>query len=376
MTSIYRPFGTSRPAGQVNEPFPFADPLPPQSMPLPTPDSRNSVVVSGGRVSPYQSPAGTQPMGGTRPFEGTMRPEVPTNMSAYAPPRTPSRSAGMRWNGTQWTTPSTSRAQAKQPQSQGTPYNPGGAYDMDGRFTPNVPIPSQGPSVGGWNGAEWVVPHPLSGGYQSRPPMTISRPTGYRAPGYGGDITPEAMGRPLPPPRPGFVYDSAPSYTPGGGPGNFANMPPDMRPEPFTGTTIGPMGKPMDPSQAFAQRDAFVQSINAARAPLAEAVGRGYRGPPPQRDLGQLWSQAGQMVQDGYQNPFAPSRAMGAVASQAPATRYAPVRDAGPRQAGQQVSGGFGVGERRAPDAPNRPPRELGADGKPVQYLRRVMAWN
>jgi hypothetical protein len=103
-------------------------------------------------------------------------------------------------------------------------------------------------------------------------------------------------------------------------------MPPEMRPEPFTGTTFGPMGGQMDPSQAFAQRDAFVQSINAARAPLAEAVGNGYRGPPPQRDLGQMWSQAGDMVAGGWQNPHGLDAKMGRHPPQSPATRYSPLK--------------------------------------------------
>ena len=281
MTSVYRPFGAPQ-SGQAREPFRLADPLPPQSMPLPTPNSRNSVVVSGGRVSPYQSPAGNRP--NNRPFEGTMRPEVPTNMSAYAPPTAPSRSAGMRWNGSQWTTPSTSRAQSRPPQSQGTPYNPGGAYDRDGRYSPNVPIPSQA----------------------------------------RGDITPEAVGRPMP--RQGFVYESAPSYAPGGGLGNFANMQPGMRPDPFTAATYGPTGGQMDPSQAFDQRAAFVQSINDARTPFAEAAGNGYRGPPPQRDFGQMWSQAGDMVAGGWQNPLGLDAMMGRLAPQSPAARYSPFK--------------------------------------------------
>jgi hypothetical protein len=148
----------------------------------------------------------------------------PTNMSAYTPP---------------------SRAQSKPPQSQGTPYNPGGAYSMDGHWSPNVPIPSQA----------------------------------------GGQSPP------------------APSYAPAGG-----NVQPGMRPEPFAAATYGPTGEQMDPSQAFAQRAAFVQSINDARAPFAEAVGNGYSGPPPQRDFGQMWSQAGDMVAGGWQNPLAPQQ--------------------------------------------------------------------
>jgi len=91
----------------------------------------------------------------------------------------------------------------------------------------------------------------------------------------------------------------------GAGAGNYANMPPNMRPEPFTQATRDFKGQPMDPSQLFAQRDAFVQSINDARAPVAMQAGMGMGGPPPQRDFGRLWDQAGKMSQGGYQNPFA-----------------------------------------------------------------------
>ena len=170
----------------------------------------------------FQTPSQQQPQGKQASMGGG-----PTNMSAYTPP---------------------GRAQSKPPQSQGTPYNPGGAYSMDGHWSPNVPIPSQA----------------------------------------GGQSPP------------------APSYAPAGG--NFGNMQPGMRPEPFAAATYGPTGEQMDPSQAFDQRAAFVQSINDARAPFAEAVGNGYSGPPPQRDFGQMWSQAGDMVAGGWQNPLAPQQ--------------------------------------------------------------------
>jgi hypothetical protein len=82
----------------------------------------------------------------------------------------------------------------------------------------------------------------------------------------------------------------------------------------------------MDPSQAFDQRAAFVQSINDARTPFAEAAGNGYRGPPPQRDFGQMWSQAGDMVAGGWQNPLGLDAMMGRLAPQSPAARYSPFK--------------------------------------------------
>ena len=221
-----------------------------QGMPRPPmarPDSKNSVTVGGGRASPYGQPS-------NRPFQGTLRPEVPQasqqapDMSAYGP----SRSAGMRWNGSQWTTPSArpGRAQPTQPQSQGMPYGqPSGAYDMDGRFTPNVPIPMSG------------------------------MPSGQQRP----------------------VFSQPPSVAPGGGLGNLAYSPPESRPPPFTTSMRGPAGQQYDPSQFFPMRDAFIQNINDARSSFAMNPSAGR----PQMDLGGMWNRAGQMAQQGYSNPLA-----------------------------------------------------------------------
>lgn len=229
--------------------------------PMARPDSRNSVTVGGGRVSPY-SPPGSPPRAGqqsNRPFQGTLPPVVPQqqspDMSAYAP----SRSAGMRWTGTQWQSPPArpGRAQPMPPPSQGTPYG----------SAPPSPRPAG------------RYAHGTSPEYMAANPDWL--PMG----GYG--------------PRP-----QQPSVIHGGGAGNFANMPPDRRPPPFAMTTTDWSGKQAEPSQLFAQRDAFVQSINDARAPLALRAGMGIGGPPPQRDFGRMWGRAGDMVSQGWQNPL------------------------------------------------------------------------
>lgn len=221
----------------------------PEMPPMARPDSRNSVTVGGGRVSPY-APPGSPPRAGqqsNRPFQGTLPPVVPQqpDMSAY----TPSRSAGRRWTGSEWRTPQTSRAQPRQPPSQGTPYGsapqsppaagPGGAFDMNGRFSPNTPIPSQS----GWQ---------------------------------------------------------QPSVIPGGGAGNLAYSPPDQRPQPFTTSVRGPDGNQYDPGQFFPMRDAFIQNVNDARSAFAANPSGGR----PQMDMGRMWGRAGDMVQQGWQNPL------------------------------------------------------------------------
>lgn len=224
---------------------------------LPQSPSRPAGWYSGGQsqASPRQLlpfPSGDRPQPlGQRPFQGTLQPAVPQqrapDMSAY----TPSRSAGMRWTGTEWQTPRPrpGRAQPMQPQSQGTPYgsapqsppaaDPGGAFDMDGRFSPNTPVPGQ---------PVWQQP----------------------------------------------------SVIPGGGAGNLAYSPPDRRPPPFTTSIRGPDGNQYDPGRFFPMRDAFIQNINDARSSFAANPSAGM----PQMDMGRMWGRAGDMVRQGWQNPL------------------------------------------------------------------------
>ncbi len=236
------------------------------------PDSRNSVTVSNGRVSPYGQT-------NTRPFQGTMRPEVPQasqqapDMSGYAP----SRSAGMRWNGSQWTSPPPrpGRAQPTQPQSQGTPYGqpPGGRpAGLQPSYANQMPI-------------QLLEPRPRLPNQRHAPNDPVYT---QGMPGY-----PQSE----PPFRGGL---QAPSFTPGGGQGNFAYAPPDQRPAPFTSTTRGPDGQQYDPSQYYPMRDAFIQNINDARSQFVSNPGAGRQ----PMDFGAMWGRAGDMAQQGFQNPL------------------------------------------------------------------------
>jgi hypothetical protein len=83
----------------------------------------------------------------------------------------------------------------------------------------------------------------------------------------------------------------------------MAYAPPDKRPQPFQQRMTDWTGRPIDPSQGFAQRGAFVQNINQSRAQHAAGWGQGnYRAPP--KNFGAMWGQAGDMAQQGWQNPL------------------------------------------------------------------------
>jgi hypothetical protein len=124
------------------------------------------------------------------------------------------------------------------------------------------------------------------------------------APQFGGDVmfaggTPYFNGRPGPMPR--QQKAAPPRETPAVG----------AQPQvPFTQSAVGVGGQQFsDPSQAFAQRDALIQRINEARAPMFANAGMymgGAAPPPPQPlDFNALLGQANEMVAGGWQNPFA-----------------------------------------------------------------------
>lgn len=117
------------------------------------------------------------------------------------------------------------------------------------------------------------------------------------------------------------AYQTPSSFSAGGGMGNYAYSQPNARPQPFVQQTFDFTGRQADPTQLFAQRDAFVQSINNARAPFAMAVGQGTATAPQQLDFQQLWGQAGDMAQGGFSNPFAQQQYSQPRPSQADAIR-------------------------------------------------------
>lgn len=72
--------------------------------------------------------------------------------------------------------------------------------------------------------------------------------------------------------------------------------------QPFTQTLNTPYGQ-MDPGQYYQQRDAFIQSANNQMGQYMP--GGQSHGQQPQFNPQQMWGQAGQMVQQGWQNPMA-----------------------------------------------------------------------
>lgn len=123
------------------------------------------------------------------------------------------------------------------------------------------------------------------------------------------------------------AYSSPPSFSPGAGAGNLAYAQPNQRPAPFSQVSYAPSGQAMDPAQLFAQRDAFIQNINDTRSQYAAnpAAGR------PQMDFGSMWGRAGDMVSQGWQNPFAPpqqsfgmDQMLGMLGQQSAAPMYQP----------------------------------------------------
>jgi hypothetical protein len=137
---------------------------------------------------------------------------------------------------------------------------------------------------------------------RARPVPPLSQGTPFQAPqqkqGYNynaNEILPGNFGRP----PDGMQYAGGTPYFDEG----FASGRP-----PFTQSAVGVGGQAFsDPSQAFAQRDALIQRINEARAPVFANSGI-HATPPPQQpplDFNALLAQANNMVANGWQNPFA-----------------------------------------------------------------------
>jgi hypothetical protein len=78
---------------------------------------------------------------------------------------------------------------------------------------------------------------------------------------------------------------------------NIANNPQAPRPPEFQASYGQPDGS-FGSQPNFGQRDAFIQNLN-------QQAGM-QTGGMPQFNFGQAWNQAGNMVQQGWQNPFAP----------------------------------------------------------------------
>ena len=148
--------------------------------------------------------------------------------------------------------------------------------------------------------------------------------------------------------------------------GNWANYATQNRPAPFTARYGQPDGSFSD-SPNYNQRDAFIQALNNQQTPYMTGQARGM----PQYDIGSAFNQASQMVQQGFQNPFAPNLAaqpqqppLQNLAAQAFPSQYQGLTMAPqPRQAPQQ--GGLADIQRRLSNATTQEQLlEINRDGR------------
>ena len=143
-------------------------------------------------------------------------------------------------------------------------------------------------------------------------------------------------------------YGQAPQMPTSPTDGNLANYATQNRPAPFTARYGQPDGSFSD-SPNYNQRDAFIQALNNQQTPYMTGQARGM----PQYDIGSAFNQASQMVQQGFQNPFAPNLAaqpqqppLQNLAAQAFPSQYqgltmAPQPRQAPQQAESPYSGGL-----------------------------------
>jgi hypothetical protein len=254
-------------------------------------------AYSPGRAQPQQPSQGTpygqpatlapvlQPPGKPLKGPGTAQPKTTSQGSPYgqpaappAPPPSPqasqNQSSGMRLG------------------APGMPREPSYSYPNDDR-----PV------------ADMFHEQMLAG---AMPPML------YRQPAAPPPSQPSPA-MPQPAPQPSFDWRSYFNQTPmvrESYEERFAPAPPPPAPEPpkftseFTQSMTGFGGQQSDPSQFYAQRDAFIQRLNDERG--RQAAQAGVYGPgetprfyQPSRDFGALWGQAGDMASNGWTNPLA-----------------------------------------------------------------------
>jgi hypothetical protein len=212
------------------------------------------------------------------------------------------------------------QAQPVQPPSQGTPYQPSQQSRGRSPATSGV-ISATNPTD--WYDAEVAAGRIIDdrGMVPQRPPATL--PTQY-SPSFLDGYQPPAANRFMPaqngiPPNrqpantqtyttPGFTYSpgGTPQY---GGQGNVANDP-YGKPPPFVSTMTDMFGNPTTADQFYPQQDAFIAQLLERMGQIQGGTWLG-QGPPPQdfgrrpdMNFGDMWNQGGQMVNDGWRNPF------------------------------------------------------------------------
>ncbi len=134
------------------------------------------------------------------------------------------------------------------------------------------------------SGASRPKPQQNTGGQQEAAPGPQKAPDmSMYSPGQAQPIQPQSQGTP---------YGAQPD-------GNYAYATPNNRPAPFTQRYTNFDGTQSEQPN-FGQRDAFIQNINDSMLPYYGGKSQGA----PQFDFQSMYKQAGDMVKDGWQNPF------------------------------------------------------------------------
>lgn len=220
------------------------------------------------------------------------------------------------------------------------PYTPeAAAQRYPGQATMNVQRQARTP----WraSGASRPKPQQNAGGDQEAQPGTQKAPdmSMYSPPGQARPVQAQSQGTPYGTPGgmpsiPGFQSfampgygtrqqaDGSEQYTGQNDFGNFGNMPVNQRPLPFSAQYTNFDGTASSQPD-FGRRDAFIQNINDAMLPYYVGQSQGA----PQFDFQSMYQKAGDMVSNGWQNPFAmpqqPSLEQ-QLSQYAPQTQYQP----------------------------------------------------
>jgi len=137
-----------------------------------------------------------------------------------------------------------------------------------------------------WRASGKAQPKPQqnTGGQQEAAPGPQKAPDmSMYSPGQAKPIQPQSQGTPY-----GAQSD-----------GNYAYATPNNRPAPFTQRYTNFDGTQSEQPN-FGQRDAFIQNINDSMLPYYGGKSQGA----PQFDFQSMYKKAGDMVKDGWQNPF------------------------------------------------------------------------
>lgn len=246
------------------------------------------------------------------------------------------------------------RMRGQQPASSGgnfSAYSPGQAQPQQNPYGTATPYGVQRPLVQQpAPPQQYEVPRPSDYGVD----FSVGgdgqiRDMRYRQP-PAGSPGPSQPGRYMPPPG------GQPPIGPGLIDPNVANNPYANRPPPFQATTQN-----LDGTQSelpnYQQRDAFISQINNQ---LGQMQNQSWQQPgmgAPQFNFPQMLGQAGEMAQQGFQNPFAQAGQglLGTLQQQSTPSMYNQQPAGMPQQSGRLVS--QEAWESMYPGVPYQPPR-------------------